>query len=195
MHAFGSTLAKAALALLAGSAHAAYTVQVVESGGDVVASGSGSLLLAGAVPAGGGSTVSFVAPSLGLLHTGTTGNVSQYGGITGPAAFGTGPLTPASSSSGALVGIRSVLGRFFVPQGYVSGAPLTSSAVWSGVTFADLGLTPGTYVWTWPGDSFTVNVIATPPPTPTPVPGLSAGALAALTLGVLALAVRRLTPR
>lgn len=32
-----------------------------------------------------------------------------------------------------------------------------------GATIASLGLTPGTYTWTWAGDSFTVNVGMAPP--------------------------------
>jgi len=34
-------------------------------------------------------------------------------------------------------------------MGYVSDTALSSSATWLNNTFASLGLTPGTYVWTW----------------------------------------------
>jgi hypothetical protein len=39
-------------------------------------------------------------------------------------------------------------GALFVPTGY-SGTLLSDSATYSGQTFASLGVTPGTYVWTW----------------------------------------------
>ena len=185
---FIAAVAAAAL-LLPLSANAAYTAYIYESGGNVVASGSGSLNLAGAVAAGGGATVAFVAPSSGLLHTGTAGAVALYNNIVGPAAFGPGPIAPASSSAGHLVGIRGVLAEFFVPVGYVSGAPLASSAVWNATTIAALGITPGTYVWTWAGDTFTVNV-GVPPPglAPASVPALSGWGLGALALLLMLIA-------
>ena len=36
-----------------------------------------------------------------------------------------------------------------MPQGYVSGAALSSSSTWNNAIFASLGVTPGTYVWRW----------------------------------------------
>nr|WP_296019776.1 hypothetical protein [uncultured Acidovorax sp.] len=190
------SLAAAAALLLTGSAHAAYTAYIYESSGNVLASGSGSLNLAGTVGAGVGATVALMAPTFGLLHTGVAGSADRYANIVGPVAFGPGALVPASSSSGDLVGIRGVVGEFFVPTGYVSGAPLSSSAVWNATTIAALGLTPGSYVWTWAGDTFTVNVGA-PPPGPASIPTLSGAALGALALllGLLARASKRFRRR
>jgi len=49
-----------------------------------------------------------------------------------------------------------------VPQGYVSDTPLSSGATWNNATFASLGVTPGTYVWTWgtglPNQNFTLII-------------------------------------
>ena len=39
---------------------------------------------------------------------------------------------------------------------------MSSSATWDNATFASLGVTPGTYVWTWGtavGQSFTLDVV------------------------------------
>jgi hypothetical protein len=36
-----------------------------------------------------------------------------------------------------------------VPAGYVSGNALSDTSTYSGQTFSSLGVTPGTYKWTW----------------------------------------------
>ena len=36
-----------------------------------------------------------------------------------------------------------------MPHGYISNSALSSSATWTGATFASLGVTPGTFIWTW----------------------------------------------
>jgi hypothetical protein len=54
------------------------------------------------------------------------------------------------AASGDFVGItQSMGGLLFVPQGYASGAALSDSMTFNNATFASLGVTPGTYVWTW----------------------------------------------
>ena len=48
-----------------------------------------------------------------------------------------------------------------MPQGYVSNNVLSSSATWNNKTFASLGLTPGTYKWTWgtgANENFTIII-------------------------------------
>jgi hypothetical protein len=67
-----------------------------------------------------------------------------------------------------------------LPQGYVSGDPLSDSATYTGATFASLGVTPGTYVWTWgsgaDADNFTLQIGPTAAPEPSSLL-LLAGAL------------------
>jgi hypothetical protein len=58
-----------------------------------------------------------------------------------------------NTSSGDLVGIAGNVGAghvgvLTVPQGYASAA-LSDSMTFNNATFASLGVTPGTYVWTW----------------------------------------------
>ena len=76
-------------------------------------------------------------------------------GRSGPTSFGSGGLTLASSGSGDMVGTFAVMMTvdcrpLSLFQGAMSpGNFLSNSATYSGKTFATLGVTPGTYVWTW----------------------------------------------
>jgi hypothetical protein len=91
-----------------------------------------------------------ISAKFGQIATGptTASNVDVYTGFTGPTSFGSGFTTFANSGSGDLVG---ELGSFEldVPHGYVSGTALSDSATYDNATFASLGVTPGTYTWTW----------------------------------------------
>ena len=57
-------------------------------------------------------------------------------------------------------------GILYVPQGYVSGAALSDSMTFNNATFASLGVTPGTYVWTWgtglANQNFTLHIGSVP---------------------------------
>jgi hypothetical protein len=103
------------------------------------------------------------------MQTGPTGllNFDLYGGFTGPASFGSGlALFVANTGSGDFVGINAAFGgNLFVPQGYVSGAALSDSMTFNNATFAGLGVTRGTYVWTWgagANQNFTLQIGAVP---------------------------------
>lgn len=181
--------AAAALLCLGQSAMAAYTVNVTEVGGNVVASGSGSINTAALTLVGSG-TRPLVRGGNALLYIGGTAGASTPMSLTlgaplsGPTSFGTTLVdTDANVSSGGLVGILGGSSRLFVPVGYVSQSPMASSATWNGKTIASLGLTPGTYTWTWgagpTADTFTVQ-ISPPPAAPASIPTLSEWALIGL---------------
>lgn len=178
----GLALGVAAAACSLG-AQAAYTITMQQVGPDVVATGSGSFSLAGLTPTlvgvGGGAVI----PSNGLAGVGPVAplpGVQMYAApMSGPASFGIGAASIANSGTGAGVGINRAVSAFGVPIGYVANTPLgTSTATWTGQTLASLGITPGTYVWTWgagpTADSFTLIVNAAPAPAAaTSVPTLS----------------------
>jgi hypothetical protein len=131
-----------------------------QEGANVVATGSGSLNTTSLVFAGypGYQNSGVVFPDLGTLNIGYGYTEAYTSGITGPAAFGSspGPLGEYAYSfslTGDAVGIEQVgspsQSYLIVPEGYQSGASLASSATWDDVTISELGLTPGTYIWTW----------------------------------------------
>jgi len=158
----------AALALLFGcsATNAAYTVNIVQSGPNVVATGSGTQNLTALAMSGSGFAVPRIEPTLALVVLGNSPSATGYVGMTGPSSFGTGPLVNPTTSVGDSWAINGNLLRMVVPTGYVSGSALNSTATWNGTTIAGLGLTPGIYIWTWgvgpTADSITVRIAPLP---------------------------------
>jgi len=133
-----------------------------------------------------------VIPSLGSILAGAPGTLTTdlYAPFSGPTAFGSGGFTQPSSGSGDRVGVRQdspTTDFIVVPQGYVSEAPLEGASTYVGKTFASLGITPGTYVWSWGSgsdlDSLTLKVVT--PSTPAVPEPASLGLLATALAGLL----------
>jgi hypothetical protein len=149
--------------LSAQPAQAAYIVDLTQEGSNVVATGSGTIDLAGltldfvSVPAG-----SIIFPSNGEIITGGPPDfATAYGGAAFPSNFGSGGFTFSSNlGAGDLVG--TLRNTIYVPAGYVSGGALSDNATYDSATFASLGIMPGVYVWTWgsgpDADSFTLVI-------------------------------------
>jgi len=165
---------------LASPAHA-YVVTLEQVGSDVVASGSGPIDLTGlsyAFASYSGS--SYVWAAGAQIVTGSNNNTDIYSGISGPTNFGGGPQVNADSGSGDVAGIAGDYALIALPSGYTSGAPLSDSATYLNQTFISLGVTPGTYEWTWGtgvNQNFTLIIGTTPLPATLP---LFAGGLGAI---------------
>jgi VPDSG-CTERM motif len=130
----------------------AFTMTLDQVGSNVVANGSGAINLTGLTLLSSGTTFAGVIPFAAAIAAGVPGGQHslQYGnGITGPSIFGSGVRTLASSGTGNIVGMEFGAGFLDVPFGYHSGAALSDSMRFNNATFASLGLTPGTYEWTW----------------------------------------------
>jgi hypothetical protein len=159
------------------SAQAGYLVTLEQQGPNVIASGGGSIDLTGLGPVStGGTTSAQIAPTLGRIVAGPVESeagtaVDRYTprtGLNGPSSFGSGPAATASSGSGDLVGLIAGNPAVFdlaVPVGYLSGSPLSDTSSYDNKTLASLGVTLGTYEWTWgsgANQNFTLNIIAAP---------------------------------
>ena len=132
----------------------------------MVANGGGSINLTGLTVQplprwGNGGGCAFVGEEV----TGPAGfpatSVNTYTGLSGPTSFGAGGPISADSGSGDLVGegVFIIAERaIVVPINYQSSAPLVNSSTYLNASFATLGLTPGTYVYAWSSDSFTVQI-------------------------------------
>ena len=187
-----SFLAGAFLALTTITSHAAIIMTFQEVGANVVATATGSANLAALtfLTTSGANPRTFATS--GATRVGNIGlNADLYTGVSGPTSFGIGGQTLASSGTGGLVGINGQNFRLEVPQGYISGTALSSSATYNGQTFATIGITPGTSTWTWGSganaDSLTVQ---TGPVAAVPEPGSALAGLLALGVCLSGLAGR-----
>ena len=169
---------------LAGGANGAVIVNFQEVGGDVVATFTGTINLTGLTQMNAGNPVprDFVSrldPGAATFSIGGSAAFDPYGAASdsGPTSLGPGAnLILPDSSSGDFFGSggSSFSYDVWVPAGYVSGTAISGSSTWLGETIASLGLTPGSYTYTWANDSATVNISAVPEPSSALLLGLGA---------------------
>ncbi len=180
------TAALAALAALslAPAAQAAVTGVFSESGGDLLLEFSGTLDLTGiALPrgtqAGGAAEASVGNGEVVSRPAGV--NYDLYLVLTVPTDF-----TPVFTS-GVPTGPDPLafVNSLSVPEGY-AGEEIEAGILFAGTTYADLGLTGTSWVWTLPNDSITIYALGEEPgPAAVPVPAalpLTLAGLAALGL-------------
>jgi hypothetical protein len=143
-----------------------FTMTLEQVGSDVVANGSGAINLTGLSFVSLTESTSGIEADIGFISTaGPAFKLKDaYSGFTGPTSFGSGGGFGPNTRSGDLVGIvgAAIPGILFVPDGYVSGHALSDRMTFSNATFASLGVTPGTYEWTWgtglPNQNFTLII-------------------------------------
>jgi len=131
---------------------------------------------------------------LGVIYVSGTvsGKLYRPQNFSGPTSIGAGVNQVTLTGSGDRVGIWWGQSGFLVPSGYVyvSGQSLSGTATYSSTTISALGMTPGTYTWTWGSggnaDSFVLTIES---PSPAAVPTLSEWAQILLGLMVLTMLV------
>lgn len=186
----------ASLVIIGSPARAGYIVTLTQVGPSVVANGSGAIDLGGLELLANSISVPVeVNPIPADIITGPPPSLNRqtfadlYVGAEfhGPTNIGNGfTRTSATSGSGDLVGlVVDPPGGYglLVPQGYVSGTALFDTATYENATFSSLGLTPGTYEWTWgagANQNFTLNIGATTVPDAGSTFMLLSGAIVAL---------------
>jgi cell division septation protein DedD len=149
-----------------------FNVSVSQVGPNVVWSGSGSfnltsLTLNENIP---GVTGGFNQPFAQFIIGPTSpSGATTYSGssfTTFPNSFGSGGGLAPSSSSGSLFGVVQTAGpsgprEVVVPTGYVSGTVISGSMTYDTQTIAGMGLTPGTYTWSWGTGGNTSTLVMT----------------------------------
>jgi hypothetical protein len=190
------------LAVFANYATAAITVTIQDSGTNLVVASSGTLNsgVCTSIPTGFTSNFNGIDPSVSNLAFGAVSSAQdQCAGttITPTTGFGTGGQLSATANTGVSYYFRPDIG-FWGPSGWNSGTAMTASMTFPNTSLAGMGITPGTYVYTFSNgattDTLTINAVAPPPPTPTPT--LSEwGRMILLALIVLACGRRYWHPR
>jgi hypothetical protein len=136
---------------VAGTARAGVLIAIEQVGADVVVEAAGTIDTTGLTFHS--SFVGFpdIRPSAAGIALGPTDgqSVDSYTGVMGPISFGPGGINFPSSGSGDLFGVSGLDGSIAVPQGYKSGTSLLSNGKYEGQSFSSLGLTPGTYGYSW----------------------------------------------
>ncbi len=171
----------ATLALAGQATHAAVLYQLDEVGADVVGTVSGSLDLTGlSYIITTAFITSYVDPTVGdSVITGPAADL--YSGVTVAfATYGTGGLTTTTIESGDVFRIGK--SNLAVPANYTSGAALASSVTFQNSSFASLGMTVGSYVYTLPNDTVTLRIGS---PAIIPLPATLPALLGALGVGLI----------
>ena len=106
--------------------------------------------------------------------------VNLWSGITGPSSFGNQPNVTAYPDLGfddffGIVADNGIGQSLLVlPSNYQSGS-LKGTSRFSGLTLADLGLSPGVFSWNWGtnqnADSLQIRIEPVPVPAPLPLAG------------------------
>jgi hypothetical protein len=131
-----------------------FVVTVSQVGGDVVWSGSGGFDLTGLtyyqnINTGNSGSIN---ANFAVFASSPNPTVSLYYGSSSsiPSTFGSGNVN-ANFSSGDSFGVIDITSIFClaVPDGYVSGSYISGTMTFTGQTIAGLGLTEGTYTYTW----------------------------------------------
>jgi IPTL-CTERM motif len=128
-------------------------------------------------PGAAGLARGFVQANNAGLYVGPSSltALTPYASVAGPVSFGSGGFQVANSGSGNIAGIDAI--GIVVPSAYVSGTATSGTATWTGTTFAALGVTAGTYTWTWgagpTADSLVLQIGPVAPAVTQDIPTLS----------------------
>ena len=200
------------LAILPATTYAAVELEMVSVDSDVVLSGSGTLNLSSTTNFATSGTKTQSAIDAGGLFapstvTGSNTEVEvrvECGSVTGPVSLGSGAaVSKSDEGSGHTFGIFGAGENYgsggkglclLVEKAYVSGDQLSGSARFANASLSSLGVTKGTYRWTWGTgasvDSLTLYIGGKPAP-PTAVSTMPRSLMLVLMILLALMGVKR----
>jgi hypothetical protein len=181
-------LAVAVLGLMfgaAGQVRADLVFTIEQVGNDVVTTGTGSLDITGVPIYGNGYGTPFLIPNTAAVGVGSTSSLhyEEFQGLSGPTSFGSGGIFSPSSGSGDVIALNGAYHLIAVPWLYVSGTSISGTDAYDNQTLSSLGLTSGTYTYTFSDNTITVQISSAAVPEPSTAIVAVLGAVALLTYG------------
>lgn len=149
-----------AISVTAATGRADLIFDLSEVGSDVVLTASGTVDLTDSSIIENSGMNATVNPHRRILagpSALTDVDLHAFDDSDGPSSLGANAFVFASSGSGGPVGIEYGNGYLLLPEGYVSGAALSATSLFSGHTLTSLGITAGTYDWTFGNNNIQLN--------------------------------------
>jgi hypothetical protein len=140
-----------------------FNVTITKVGNDVVWSGSGKFNLTALTSLGTNTIGGGYGANQAVWAVGPNVLLDTYSGtITYPTSFGSGG-TPVTSNTGSTFGILpGGSGRLlYVPSGYTSNSTISGTSTYANQTIAGMGLSGGTYTWSWGSGGNTSTLVMT----------------------------------
>jgi hypothetical protein len=150
-----ATLMLAALALVlggVGQARGEFIITFSQNGPNVEASGKGSIDTTALHTVPETEISVGLEPRFGYIVLGSPPSLqSGFSAlpISGPTSLGPGPPGVVAFPASGLGPLGVGEGLLWLPPDFISGTTLSASSTFANTTIRGLGLTPGTYEWTW----------------------------------------------
>ena len=140
-----------------------FNVTISQVGPNVVWNGSGSFNLAALTSAGPSTIGGGYQASQAVWAIGPLVAIDSYSGtITYPGSFGAGGAAVTSNTGSTFGILPGGSGRLlYVPSGYTSNTTISGTSTYANQTIAGMGLTPGTYTWSWGTGGNTSTLVMT----------------------------------